>query len=260
VSIVDAFDRMQWGTEDLHFDGLHFLLEQCRTTNAATDSPTFTLHKKRDIVDEYRKFFALRPDFHPEHMLEVGIFKGGSLAFWREILKPKRIAALDILPDPRDSNLAAYTKSVEKETIITAHWSSDQTDTSLLRRIAKEDLNGRIDFVIDDATHEYHATKVTFQTIFPFMPPGSIYIIEDWAWNHWKRYQVRNSERMKDRSPSELAFELAESTGSASGVIDHIEIYNVFIAIVRGRKPVTGDFDLEESIIRRPFYPYKWAR
>jgi hypothetical protein len=42
------------------------------------------------------------------------------------------------------------------------------------------------DLVIDDAAHVYGQTKRSFECLFPTLAPGGLYIIEDWAWEHWK--------------------------------------------------------------------------
>ena len=44
------------------------------------------------------------------------------------------------------------------------------------------EFDGRLDLVIDDASHELHATKASFETLFPLLRSGGWYIIEDWIW------------------------------------------------------------------------------
>ena len=44
------------------------------------------------------------------------------------------------------------------------------------------EFDGRLDLVIDDASHELHATKASFETLFPLPRSGGWYIIEDWIW------------------------------------------------------------------------------
>jgi hypothetical protein len=39
--------------------------------------------------------------------------------------------------------------------------------------------------VLDDASHQYEPTKASFETLFPLLRPGGLYIIKDWSWGCW---------------------------------------------------------------------------
>ena len=40
---------------------------------------------------------------------------------------------------------------------------------------------GAVDFIVDDASHQYWATRATVEILLPFVRPGGAYVIEDWA-------------------------------------------------------------------------------
>ncbi len=51
--------------------------------------------------------------------------------------------------------------------------------------ILTQELQDRqINLVIDDASHLYQETKVSFETLFPLLRPGRLYVIEDWNSDH----------------------------------------------------------------------------
>ncbi len=67
-------------------------------------------------------------------------------------------------------------------------WAVDQQDSARLREIWQTEFRAPLDLVIDDASHLYGPTKTSFETLFPLLRPGGLYIIEDWAWGHWKEF------------------------------------------------------------------------
>ena len=47
------------------------------------------------------------------------------------------------------------------------------------------ELGGRlIDLVIDDASHRLAETRSSFESLFPHVRPGGLFIIEDWRCDH----------------------------------------------------------------------------
>ena len=52
--------------------------------------------KTKKIVDQYERAFSRRPGLRPRHLLEIGMWDGGSLAFWNEILNPEKIVGVDL--------------------------------------------------------------------------------------------------------------------------------------------------------------------
>ena len=50
----------------------------------------FVFFKVQKLVDQYRAFFARRPEFRPRNVLELGIWDGGSTVFWFEVFRPEQ--------------------------------------------------------------------------------------------------------------------------------------------------------------------------
>jgi hypothetical protein len=59
-----------------------------------------------------------------------------------------------------------------------------QADRKRVVEIIENEFPNGLDLVIDDASHAYAETKATFETVFPCLRTGGIYIIEDWNWAH----------------------------------------------------------------------------
>ncbi len=187
----------------------------------------------------------------PKRMVEIGILDGGSTVYWHYRYKLERLAAFDIAP-----SAPIFTNYLERNNlmdVVRAHFGVSQSDRDQLRAAIDNDFGGElIDAVIDDASHEYAATKAAFETIFPFLRAGGAYIIEDWAWGHSHKWPPENRADMPLMSP--LLSELMLVCGHASGVIDNIEINRRFAVAWRGAVELPKDrFRLSDHYIARGF-------
>lgn len=124
-------------------------------------------------IDHYKQYFEnLR---HKEmNILEIGIAQGASLCMWKEYFPHSIIHAIDI----RDKS------NYESDRIRV--YQGDQNDSEFLKRIAKE--AGRFDIIIDDGSHVSKHIITSFITLFPFLKPNGIYVIEDLQTAYWTAY------------------------------------------------------------------------
>ena len=125
------------------------------------------------LMSEY--LAILEPLQHkPIRLLEIGIFKGGSLHFWSQYFKHPEttIVGLDIEPPTAKfgDNVTVYR--------------CDQNDSAALRKIA--DQHGPFDLIIDDGANFQRETENCFRVLFDLMRPGGYYVIEDWDAGYWK--------------------------------------------------------------------------
>lgn len=97
-------------------------------------------------------------------LLEIGVYKGASLRMWRAYFRRARIVGLDINP---------AVEAVRREGFEILIGS--QTDTEVLDQALKPDVR----FVIDDGSHVNELTIKSFNYLFPRLPAGSLYVIED---------------------------------------------------------------------------------
>ena len=144
------------------------------------------------------------------------------------------------------------TRGLEKK--VRTYWGTNQTDEQALLRIVKQEFSGALDVVIDDASHFYAQTLASFQILFPLLPPGGLYIIEDWAWEHWEEFHSPYHPWFRHESPTRLILELIEATGTSQHLITSVEVFEGFVIVERG--PVAASaispFRLADHIVRRP--------
>ena len=250
---LDMFDRLVWQRDRMLLDDLVFRLEDYRSLNW-DGGDHFRFYKMKEVVDEYESFFSRRSDFRAERVIELGIYDGGSTAFWYELFQPQKYVALDIQDRTDPPYFSRYVESRGLGGRIKTYWNTDQGDKARLRRIVETEFEGPLDLVIDDASHLYWLTRASFEALFPLLRPGGLYIIEDWAWDHWPDYRVPNYLWAAEDSLTRLAIELVEAAGTSGQLILSIVVHSVFVVVERGPQQLdkATPFNLEDYIKRRP--------
>jgi hypothetical protein len=182
------------------------------------------------------------------------MWDGGSLAFWNEILKPEKLVGIDLLDTGGGEYFNRYLDKINTDSNkkISSYWSTDQADAPRLREIIAENFGIEpIDLVFDDASHMYGPSIASFNAIFPYMAVGGIYIIEDWAWGHWKGFE---SMFPPNTEPTKLVFELVQAAGN-TGLIESLNIFQGFVVVKRGSEPIKEakeDFKLSNYVFNIP--------
>lgn len=100
-------------------------------------------------------------------LLEIGVYRGGSLRIWREYFGPQAlIYGIDIDPASRQfDGLAAQVRI------------GSQDDGRFLEAVIKE--MGGVDIVIDDGSHVMQHIMKSLTTLYPLLSDKGIYLIED---------------------------------------------------------------------------------
>lgn len=110
-------------------------------------------------------------------LFEIGVFEGGSLELWRDYLgADARILGIDIEPE------CANRVDPPNRVLI-----GSQADPDFLRSAAGE--LGRVDVVVDDGSHQAQHQMISFETLFPLVEPGGLYIIEDMHTSYWYAFE-----------------------------------------------------------------------
>ena len=260
-----AFSRLIWKPDRLLIGDLVFRLEVAKNNNWELGDECFRLYKDKRILGQYDAFWARRKDFNRSHVLELGIFDGGSIAFWWELWKPKRFIGIDLRNQDDSAYFKKWKKSRGLDDCIKTYWRTDQTDAAKLNKIVSEDLDGHLDLIIDDASHMYAQTKRSFELLFPHLRTGGLYIIEDWSWGCNPSLPVEFSLPHGTELPKLIA-ELNEATGSKpwampvegmtlsdQPLISMIEVFPNFVVLERGPSDSPpGGLSLDSYITRRP--------
>jgi hypothetical protein len=150
------------------------------------DLPTLARHFGTDkwgthrYAQHYERHFL--PFKHEKFtLLEIGIGGysrdkqgGASLRMWKHFFPKADIIGLDI-----------HNKAFVVEPRISAYQGS-QTNEPLLRTIVTSADNLQI--VVDDGSHRPEHIRASFDILFPMLPPGCLYAIEDTQTSYWPRF------------------------------------------------------------------------
>lgn len=247
-----AIEKLIWQQDRVLLNDLVFRLEQSKAPNWELGEECFVLYKPKDLIDQYARFFSAHPEFNPDRVVELGMWEGGSVAFWFEVFKPKKHIAIDLQTRTDSPYFQKYVSERGLQNRLKTYWHTNQADTGRLNEIWKHDFNEQpLDLVMDDASHYYELTKISFETLFPLVKPGGFYVIEDWAWWHWKGLE----NYYADQIPlTRLVTEIVEAAGTSANLIKNITIYQSITVVERGdaTRQQLGDFKLNNYIYRHP--------
>lgn len=110
----------------------------------------------------YELMFAPYKD-RPINLLELGVWEGASCKAWKEFFPQGNIFGADL----------DYKPQYNEDRIFMIQ--ADQRSWQDLNRLNQM----RYDIIIDDASHVGEDQLKSFSVLFPVMPSGSIYVIED---------------------------------------------------------------------------------
>lgn len=248
------FENLVWQEDRMLMDGLVFRLQHFTRDDWELGDDCFLFYKTRELVDQYEKFFADRKTFRAQNIFELGLWDGGSAAFWFERFQPKKHVGVDLQPRQDSEYFRRYTKSRGLTDRLKTYWATNQADAGKLRTIVNREFDGPLDLIIDDASHIYEPTKRSFECLFPLLRPGGLYIIEDWAWEHWKELYTPSAALAKESGLTDLVCELVQATGTSTTLIKSLTTYQGFTVVERGDVIIGGHevFRLNNHIWRRP--------
>ncbi|MCB1705199.1 MAG: class I SAM-dependent methyltransferase [Halioglobus sp.] len=139
----------------------------------------FFLLKSPDIIARY---LGLLREAKLKNVVQLGVFRGGSVAFLQLLARPERLLAMELHPE-RQVFLDRFIDHEGLGESVRVEYGIDQADTENVARLVRETMGrGRqIDYVFDDASHMLTPTRSSFETLFPLIRPGGAYIVEDYA-------------------------------------------------------------------------------
>lgn len=113
----------------------------------------------------YERYFS-RYVNRTVRMLEIGVWKGGSLQVWKRYLgSMAKITGIDINP----------TSQFQEFQITVC--TGDQKDENFLKIVNEH--HGPFDIILDDASHLPNEALASFHYLYPLMSPDGVYVIED---------------------------------------------------------------------------------
>lgn len=197
----------------------------------------FLVLKTRQSINRYVDVIR---SLQPQHIVELGIFRGGSTALLMELARPQMLAAVEHDPAPvaaLDSYLARWGLNRRCRT----HYGVDQADRDEVARVVSTSFGSApLDLVVDDASHLGPQTRASFETLFPRLRPDGLYVIEDWSWH-------LQAIDLEGESMEGFVSDLLAAAGRGPGLIAGIELVWDVIVVRRGRASVeTPDFALAD--------------
>ena len=173
-------------------------------------------------------------------LLEIGVFRGGSLQVWRKAFPKAKIVGVDITPPARLADL-------EREGIL--FFQGSQTDAAFLKGVVEK--VGPPSIVIDDASHWPHHQIAGLKTLLPLMTSDGVYCVEDtcmgYYWLvrggpiHWfNRFMARKVRELNGHHHSPSVFTVTTRS---------IHHYDSLVIIERGThvKPETRIYGTPEK-------------
>ena len=121
-------DRLAWQDDKLLIDDVAFYLQTRRDDARAMQPGYFTLFKSRPLIAAYLQFFSLL-GLRPRTLFEIGIWDGGSTAFWHEVFRPEKHIAIDRSVRGDSEYFDAYLDSRGGRNVIKTYWGTPRHDT-----------------------------------------------------------------------------------------------------------------------------------
>ena len=180
--------------------------------------------------------------------LRIGNHEGREYRVFAAVAQPQKLVAIDIAAN----EVEALKEFVDQQNIagrVKTYYGTDQEDRGLLESILDDEFAGaKLDLVIDDASHRLDSTRASFNTLFPRLRPGGVYVVEDWPWAH--TLDATDLAALGDFGPplTNLLFEIVVACATFRNVIDKVEIDSGAAYIRRGAGTIDADFD-----VARPF-------
>ncbi len=168
--------------------GVTFELRPRRRTS--TRKGWICLRKNREYTDRY---LSLAAEFAGCRMVEVGVDRGGSTAFFTKLLHPEKLVAVELSDEPVEQ-LTDFLAEHDRQGRVEVNWGVDQADRAVVPRLLDRAFGEvKLDLVVDDASHFLAPSIATFEMIFPRLRTGGLYIIEDWSNDHLLERGLRAS-------------------------------------------------------------------
>lgn len=153
--------------------------------NSLNDLEKFYFGEKHKLVYKWMHYFEAYDRFFSKFrgknitILEIGVFRGGSLQMWKKYFNTSdnkiQVYGIDIDPE---------CKKLEEDNI--EIFIGSQEDREFLRNIKKK--IGKVDILIDDGGHTMDQQIITFEELFDLVDEEGIYLCEDTHTSYMQSY------------------------------------------------------------------------
>jgi SAM-dependent methyltransferase len=175
------------------------------------------------LIDDLLK---IKETSHIERIVDLGIFKGGSMALYALLFEPVKLVGIEYSPDlvvPLRDFIDRYGLAES----VRPYYGTNQADDARVRSIVDGEFEGAdIDLIVDDASHFYFESRASFNTLFPYLRAGGLYVLEDWGWAHWPGDVWQKNQVFEAIRPalSNFVFELCMLCASRPDLIESVHV------------------------------------
>lgn len=219
------------------------------TTWGAAEAPRLQVMKEPFHIDTYG---ALAKQIGTgANIVELGIRTGASTAFLAVLFKPAKLCGVEIADEASAKFDQFLQKNKRYAARISTHFGCDQGDRESLERIINHDFgDAALDLVIDDASHLLAPSTSSFNTLFPRLRPGGIFVLEDWSWEHFLESQAGAEKLTRELDGfSTLCLQAVVASGFRPDIISKVTIERGIAVIHRGEAELDPEsFRLDQCI------------
>jgi Methyltransferase domain len=112
--------------------------------------------------------------------LEIGFFKGSSARMWEQYFQNGELHFIEIHKDLVEKYGNGFSHRCHLHIV-------NQGDVGQLKNFLQI-VGGNFDIIIDDGGHTMKQQITSFETLFPAVKSGGIYVIEDLHTSYWKEF------------------------------------------------------------------------
>jgi tetratricopeptide (TPR) repeat protein len=204
-----------------------------------------------DYLRKYERLFAPFRD-SPITVLEIGIFDGASLKLWEDYFPRATIVGLDIKAQCREFQGGRRIVEI-----------ASQSDEAVLKTLGERYWPT---IIIDDGSHRADHIFVSFESLYPVLRKGGLYIVEDVG-----MHTGLSAERHRGNatiSPQKYFLKLANQTvcprddtrtSPISLATDAVEFFENAIVIKKKPEPELDPITQRRALVERINAPEAWG-
>jgi cephalosporin hydroxylase len=253
-----SLEKIKWGNQgsdyhDFTLKGVPFRLVLANHNKHKTTDEFIVLLKNKTLLNTQARLLDYAK---PKNMVELGLYEGGSAIFWH-LFYDMRYLGFDILERPQA--IASWIKRLGLEKEVRLEYKTSQSDEVAINSAVNAHFGeADIDVVIDDASHQYHLSRRSFEILFPRVRNGGIYCLEDWSWAHANSDQWQRDRFWGDGPAlTNLLFEVTMLMGTKPDWFSQMNVIGQAAYLFStGKAPRTGiSFDRDILKQSRTFTP-----
>lgn len=226
-------------------DGVNFFatVDIAEYHEITSNDNEFLLVKTREMIEAE---LDCTSKIDVNNIVDIGVWQGGSVALLDRVFQPDKLVAVEYstreLP-----HLDAYIERYSRQDNVRLYKGISQADINRFGELLDAEFSDeKIDLVIDDASHQYLETLLSFNLVFPRMSEGGVFVLEDWQWSTMEEHYNSNYFEGK-KALANLVLQCVMSCACRPDIVREVIVKNHSAMVVRGEAELkSGAFDITE--------------